>query len=377
MPATDLLRTPLYALHRQGDAKFVAFAGVEMPLHYATGIIKEHLHTRSHAGLFDVSHMGTIRVRGTEAAAWLETLLPVDVCGLGVGQQRYALLTNAAGGVVDDLMVQNLGGEFRLVVNAGRKHADLAHLQQHLAAHPAAVELEMLEKCALLALQGPKSAQILGEVAGENLDEFPFMAVRKMALAGADCTVSRSGYTGEDGFEIALAETHAEKLARYLLAHSAVQWVGLGARDSLRLEAGLCLYGHELDATTTPLEADLGWAISKIRRSDGARAGGFLGADVILAQLDAPNSRDRVRVGLQPEGRAPVREGAVLLAADGAEIGRVSSGGFSPSLQRPICMGYVPPQYAKADTRLHAMVRGRNLPLTVVKLPFVAHNFKR
>ena len=366
--------TPLHALHLQHGAKMVPFAGYEMPVNYPDGIIKEHRHTRQFAGLFDVSHMGQIDISGVapeKTAAALETLMPMDILSLPPYRQKYALLTNPEGGIIDDLMVQNLGERFVLVVNAACKANDFAHLQPHF---DGAAQLQ--DDRALLALQGPAAAVVMARCCDdEQLATMPFMHVREWKIDGVTCIASRSGYTGEDGFELSMAAAHAESVARRLLADDAVQLIGLGARDSLRLEAGLCLYGHDITAETTPVEAGLNWALSKERRSDGKRAGGFPGADIILPQL--PKNIARRRVGLLPAGRAPVREGAVLQDIDGNSIGLVTSGGFSPSLGHPISMGYVTPEHAVIGTDLQALVRGKPLPLTVAKLPFVATNFYR
>ena len=376
-------RTPLFALHQEYGAKMVAFAGYEMPVHYADGIRAEHLHTRAAAGLFDVSHMGQIHVRGADAAPALETLLPVDLLALPAGRQKYGIFTNAQGGILDDLMVQNRGDHFVLVVNAACKNEDFTHLQQ-LAGR---VELEYREDLALLALQGPAAAAALAELSehaaaelGENLRDMKFMEVREIGIAGARCVVSRSGYTGEDGFELSIPAADAERVARRLLAHPQVKPVGLGARDSLRLEAGLCLYGQDITAETTPAEAGLHWAISPARRQGGARARDFPGADIILPQLRNAAGGEQVarrRVGLLPQGRAPVRRGAPLLTADENRLGEVTSGGFGPSLARPISMGYVEAGHAAIGTKLFAQVRGKMLPVTIANLPFVPANFYR
>ncbi len=366
--------TPLHALHLQHGAKMVPFAGYEMPVNYPDGIIKEHRHTRQFAGLFDVSHMGQIDISGVapeKTAAALEALMPMDILSLPPYRQKYALLTNPEGGIIDDLMVQNLGQRFVLVVNAACKANDFAHLQPHFDGNA-----QLQDDRALLALQGPAAAAVMARCCDDDqLATMQFMHVREWKIDGVTCIASRSGYTGEDGFELSMAAAHAESVARRLLADDTVQLIGLGARDSLRLEAGLCLYGHDITAETTPVEAGLNWALSKERRNDGERAGGFPGADIILPQL--PNNISRRRVGLLPEGRAPVREGADLLDADGNSIGLVTSGGFSPSLGHPVSMGYVTPEHATTGTKLQALVRGKPLPLTVVKLPFVAANFYR
>jgi aminomethyltransferase len=376
---TSLKQTPLHALHLARGGKMVPFAGYDMPVQFATGVLKEHLHTRASAGLFDVSHMGQIALRAKsgkleDAAAALERLVPQDILGLPPGRQRYALFTNDAGGILDDLMVANAGDRLLLVVNAACKSADEAHLRAHLADE---CIIEPLADRALLALQGPKAAEVLDALAPETAT-MRFMDARPLTLMGHDCFVSRSGYTGEDGYEISIAADAATAFATALLDHPAVWPIGLGARDSLRLEAGLCLYGHDIDTATTPVEAALAWAIQKVRRNGGARAGGFPGADIILSQLET--SAPRRRVGLRAEGRAPVREGARLYAdADSAApIGTVTSGGFGPSLGAPVAMGYLPATDGTglAD-KVFADVRGQRLPMTVSPMPFVPHGYKR
>ncbi|MDF3932823.1 glycine cleavage system aminomethyltransferase GcvT [Pseudomonas citronellolis] len=368
----SLAKTPLYDLHLELGAKMVPFAGYEMPVQYPLGVLKEHLHTRAQAGLFDVSHMGQLRLRGADAAAALESLVPVDILDLPLGQQRYALFTNAEGGILDDLMVANAGDHLFLVVNAACKEQDLAHLRQHIGDR---CEIESLfDSHALLALQGPAAVEVLGRFA-PAVKALTFMQVATLELLGVPCSVSRSGYTGEDGYEISVPAAHAETLARALLAEEEVQPIGLGARDSLRLEAGLCLYGHDMDSATTPVEASLGWAISKVRRADGARAGGFPGAERIFAQ-----QREGVpskRVGLLPQERVPVREGAEIVDAQGAVIGKVSSGGFGPSLGAPLAMGYVARAQAALDSEVFAMVRGKRVPMKVARTPFVPQRYYR
>jgi aminomethyltransferase len=375
---TKLKRTPLYDLHVRLGARMVAFAGYDMPVQYPSGIIKEHLHTRAAAGLFDVSHMGQIALRSRsgrleDAARALETLVPGDIVGLPVGRQRYTLFTNASGGVLDDFMVSNRGDHLMLVVNAARKAFDESHLRANLAN---SCEIEPLADRALIALQGPKAEAVLAAHAPE-MRAMNFMDVRAVALLGAPCSVSRSGYTGEDGFEISVPARAAEALCEALLRDPAVAPVGLGARDSLRLEAGLCLYGSDLDETTTPVEAALERTMPKARRAGGARAGGFPGAAAILRQF--ADGAERRRVGLKPEGRAPVRSGAFLFRAenDATPIGNVTSGGFGPSLNAPIAMGYVARDASAPGTRLFADVRGKRLPVTVAALPFVPTRYKR
>jgi aminomethyltransferase len=376
-PAGALKRTPLHALHLRLGGRMVPFAGYDMPVQYASGIIKEHLHTRSAAGLFDVSHMGQIMLRPhfgdiADAARALETLAPGDIAGLAPGRQRYTLLTNGSGGILDDLMVANHGNGLMVVVNASRKDFDEAHLRSHLSP---SCTVERLNDRALLALQGPAAEAVLAALALE-LAAMRFMDVRAVTLLGAPCFVSRSGYTGEDGFEISVPAEAAEPLCEALLRDPAVAPAGLGARDSLRLEAGLCLYGADIDETTTPVEAALDRTIPKVRRTGGERAGGFPGADTILSQLAGGVSRRRV--GLRPEGRAPVRSGAALFRNEGdaARAGVVTSGGFGVSLDVPVAMGYAPPDAAAPGTLLFTELRGKRLAMTVSKLPFVPARYK-
>lgn len=373
-----LLQTPLYRLHVERGARMVAFAGYEMPVQFPDGIIKEHQHARSAAGLFDVSHMGRVLLRpksgGVEdASRTLESLVPVDVLALPEGRQRYAVLTNESGGILDDLIIARRRDHLALVVNASRKYADLAHLRANLEA---TCEVIAQFDRALLALQGPQSEAVLARLAPE-VASMRFMEMRTVALLGERCEVSRSGYTGEDGFEISVAAEAAEALARRFIDDPAVRPIGLGARDSLRLEAGLCLYGHDLDETTTPVEAALEWVIQKRRRAGGARAAGFPGADIVLKQL--AEGAPRRRVGLRPEGRAPVREGTRLYAAetDSTPVGTVTSGGFGPTVGAPIAMGYVNTAHATADALLFAELRGRRIPVQVASLPFVPNRYKR
>jgi aminomethyltransferase len=375
---TPLKHTPLYALHVALGGKMVPFAGYEMPVQFPAGVLKEHLHTRASCGLFDVSHMGQIRLtaksgRNEGAALSLERLVPQDVVALAPGRQRYAQFTDDAGGILDDLMVANFGSHLFLVVNGACKEDDEAHLRERLSD---LCLIEPLADRALLALQGPKAAAVLTKL-GADVSAMRFMDAGPHQVAGLDCFVSRSGYTGEDGFEISVSAGHAEQLAKLLLADTDVLPIGLGARDSLRLEAGLCLYGHDIDTTTTPVEAALEWSIQKSRRHGGARAGGFAGAEMILSQL--ANGAPRRRVGLRPEGRAPVREGAPLFADDTSplQIGSVTSGGFGASLNAPVAMGYLPAAFARLDTRLFAEVRGQRLPLRVTATPFVPNTYKR
>lgn len=374
----SLKRTPLYDLHVSLGGKMVPFAGYDMPVQYPAGVLKEHLQTRSAAGLFDVSHMGQIALRPKsgkveDAARALERLVPQDILAIAPGRQRYAQFTNADGGILDDLMVANFGDHLFLVVNAACKAEDEAHLRAHLSDDCA---IESLEGRALIALQGPKAEAVLAKFCAEA-PSMTFMDAGPHEVAGLDCFVSRSGYTGEDGFEISVPAADAERLAKMLLDNPDVMPIGLGARDSLRLEAGLCLYGHDIDTATTPVEAALEWSVQKSRRSGGARAGGFPGAEKILTHFD--HGASRRRVGLRAEGRAPVREGALLFAdgAAGEPIGKVTSGGFGPSLNAPVAMGYVPKSLSALGTRIFAEVRGQRLPLTVAAMPFVKNTYKR
>lgn len=366
------LKTPLYQTHLDAGAKMVPFAGYEMPVQYGLGVKKEHLHTRDAAGLFDVSHMGQLRLIGADAAKALEALVPVDIIDLPQGKQRYAFFTNEAGGILDDLMVANLGDHLFVVVNAACKAQDIAHLQAHL---PESVTLEVIEDRALVALQGPKAVDVLARFAPE-VSTMHFMDVKQLTVAGIDCIVSRSGYTGEDGFEISIPNVHAADLAQKLTVEDEVQWIGLGARDSLRLECGLCLYGHDLDTTTTPVEASLLWAVSKNRRLGGERAGGFIGDKVILEQIET-KAVSRKRVGLVGQTKAPVREGVKLYDADDNEIGVVTSGTAGPTAGKPVSMAYVKTEFAALETEIFADVRGKKLPMIVTKMPFVPQRYYR
>ncbi len=375
---SHLKHTPLHALHLSLGARMVPFAGYDMPVQYPEGVLKEHLHTRAAAGLFDVSHMGQIGIRPKsgrveDAALALERLVPVDVLGLAEDRQRYGLFTNAEGGILDDLMIANRGDHLFLVVNAACKDADFAHLKRGVGD---TCEVTLLDDRALLALQGPRAEAVLGEL-WADVASMRFMDVTEADLHDVSCIISRSGYTGEDGFEISVPAASAVDVAQRLLEHPDVMPIGLGARDSLRLEAGLCLYGNDIDTGTTPVEASLEWAIQKSRRSGGTRAGGFPGADRILAEF--ADGVSRRRVGLKPEGRAPVRGGAKLfIDAEGKQAaGTVTSGGFGPSVDGPIAMGYVDAEHAENGTRLFAEVRGKYLPLTVSALPFVKQTYKR
>ena len=373
----DLLRTVLHDLHVRLGARMVPFAGYEMPVHYPMGVLKEHLQTRASAGLFDVSHMGQVRVRPrsgvlSHAALALETLVPIDVLGLPEGRQRYGMFTDAAGGILDDLMIANRGDHLFIVVNAGCKQADVGHMQAHLAG----CEVTPVNDRALLAVQGPAAEAVLERLV-PGAAALRFMAVATLHWRGVPLWVSRSGYTGEDGYEISVPEAEAPAFAGALLADPAVAPIGLGARDSLRLEAGLCLYGHDIDTTTSPVEASLGWAIQKVRRAGGARAGGFPGAARILRELDS--GAQRARVGLLPVGRAPMREGTGLFAAaeGGDSVGRITSGAFGPSIDHPMSMGYLPTGLAEPGTTVFAEVRGKRLAATVTRLPFRPATFKR
>ena len=369
--SADLLKTPLHALHIELGAKMVPFGGYDMPVQYATGILNEHKHTRAAAGLFDVSHMGQVLLKGDGADAALESLVPVDIVDLPVFKQRYALFTNEQGGILDDLMVTRRENDLFVVVNAACKNQDIAHMQQHIGAR---CTVQPLPDQALLALQGPQAVTALARL-NADVQKLVFMTGAHVVLDGIDCFVTRSGYTGEDGFEISVPADKAEQLARMLLAQPEVKPIGLGARDTLRLEAGLCLYGHDLDTATTPVEGSITWAIQKVRRAGGARAGGYPGAQVIDAQL--ANGAARKRVGLISTERMPVREGAKIVMADGTEIGVVTSGSPSPSLGQPIALAYVPPALAAVGTELFAVVRDKRVAMTVTTLPFVPHRYYR
>ncbi len=369
-----LHRTPLHALHVELGAKLVPFAGYEMPVQYPAGVLQEHVHTRTHAGLFDVSHMGQVRISGPNAAAAFETLVPIDVMGLQSGQQRYALFTTDTGGILDDLMVAHLDDDLLVVVNAARKEQDIALMQRGLAGK---CRVEPLTDRALIALQGPAASTALQRLA-PAVGAMKFMEVARVTIAGVDCVVSRSGYTGEDGYEISVPSAQAETLARRLLAQPEVKPIGLGARNSLRLEAGLCLYGHDIDATTTPVEGSLVWALSKVRRAGGERAGGYPGAAVIERQIK--EGVVRKRIGLRGLDRVPVREGAELFDgpdASARKIGRVTSGGPAPTFGAPIAMATVETGAAKIGTKLFAEVRRKRVPMEITKTPFVPQRYFR
>jgi aminomethyltransferase len=367
-----MLTTSMYQMHLDAGAKMVPFAGYEMPVSYPLGIKKEHLHTRNNAGLFDVSHMGQIRLSGEGAKAALETLVPVDIIDLPLMKLRYALFTNKDGGVMDDLMVTNLGDDnLFLVVNAACKEADFEHLKSTIGND---CKIEFLQDLALLALQGPKAFEVLAKLE-PSINGMTFMTAKTLEIDGIDCLVTRSGYTGEDGFEISLPAKHAQKLAQLLLSHDEVEWVGLGARDSLRLEAGLSLYGHELDNGHSPVESSLSWALSKVRRSGGERQGGYLGDEIIMNHLDQ-GTKLKV-IGIQPEGRMPVRHGALIEDDLGNEVGKVTSGGFGPSLEKPIAIARVKTQYIENQPKLFALVRDKKIAVEIVRLPFVKQNYYR
>lgn len=382
--AEQLLKTPLYGLHVELGARMVPFAGYSMPVQYPAGLMAEHRHTRNAAGLFDISHMGQLRLVGPDAAAAFETLMPVDVIDLAPGKQRYGLLLNDEGGILDDLMFFNEGhGSIFVIVNGACKVADIAHIQQKIGAR---CDVQPMPDHALLALQGPQAAAVLARLS-PGIERFVFMTGGAVQIGGIPAFATRSGYTGEDGFEISVAGQNAEALARLLLAQPEVEPIGLGARNSLRLEAGLCLYGNDIDATTTPVEASLNWAIQKVRRTGGAREGGFPGAARVLAQLAAAtagaaghtdhDTLKRKRVGLVALERVPVRDGTVLQSFEGKDIGFVTSGLLGPTADRPIAMGYVATAYSEPGTRVQAIVRGKPVPMEVSTLPFVPTRYYR
>lgn len=374
---TESKHTALYDFHVSLGAKMVPFAGYDMPVQYPLGVMKEHLHTREKAGLFDVSHMGQAFLYADDGifetvAKFLETLVPCDVSGLEPGQQRYTQFLKADGGILDDLMVSrlNMGGHTHwvyLVVNAGCKDQDYAHIQAHL---PENIQLKISEKLSLIALQGPKAPEVVAQYLPEAMS-MPFMSSLDTQINGISCHISRSGYTGEDGYEISAKHEDIVALSELFMAHDDVEAIGLGARDSLRLEAGLCLYGHDIDTTTSPVEAGLAWSIQKHRREEG----GFLGAERV--QKDLAERPSRRRVGIQPLGRAPAREGTIIQSVGGKDIGVITSGGFGPSVSGPVAMGYVERKYAKSGTEVQLIVRGKAKPAKTVKLPFVPNNFYR
>jgi aminomethyltransferase len=374
---TTLKKTPLTALNIELGGKMVGFAGYEMPVQFPEGVMKEHLHTRAKAGLFDVSHMGQVILKPKsgkveDAALALERLVPVDILGLKPGRQRYALFTDAQGGILDDLMVANRGDHLFVVVNAACKEQDVAHMRANLSD---LCEVTELTDRALVALQGPAAESALAALA-PDVAAMAFMDVRGVTILGVDCIVSRSGYSGEDGYEVSVPEAKAVEFVRSLLANSDVHPIGLGARDSLRLEAGLCLYGNDIDTGTTPVAAALEWAVQKVRRTGGARAGGFPGADVILPQFDSGAAQRRV--GIAPEGRAPIRGGDLFQdETSTAPVGRITSGGFGPTVNAPVAMGYVATNLSEPGTRLFVDLRGKRVPVSVATLPFITPGYKR
>ncbi|MEY3762721.1 MAG: glycine cleavage system protein [Pseudomonadota bacterium] len=384
-----LLKTPLYDLHVALGARMVPFAGYTMPVQYPSGLVAEHHHTRNHAGLFDVSHMGQLRLVGLDAAAAFETLMPVDVIDLAVGKQRYGLLTNEAGGIIDDLMFFKVAeDEIFVIVNGACKAGDIAHIQQHIGNR---CQIITMPTHGLLALQGPQAVTVMARLT-PGIEKLVFMTGGRFNIAGADCFVTRSGYTGEDGFEISVSAEQTEMLAKALLAEPEVKPMGLGARNSLRLEAGLCLYGQDIDATTNPVEAGLGWAMQKVRRAEGARAGGYIGAtNIIAAQaINTPASVQnepkngqllakslKKRVGLVALDRVPVREHTELQDLNGKRIGEVTSGLLAPTIDKPIAMGYVSAEFSAVGTRINAMVRGKVVAMEVASMPFVPNRYFR
>jgi aminomethyltransferase len=369
----DLQQTPLHALHLELGARMVPFAGYAMPVQYPMGVLQEHHHTRSSAGLFDVSHMGQLTISGPDAAAALESLMPVDVMGLGVNKQRYGLLLNDQGGIIDDLMFVNRGRDLFVIVNGACKHGDLAHIVERIGQR--CTVTPQFDR-ALLALQGPLAVSALQRLL-PGVENLVFMTGHAFTWNGADLYITRSGYTGEDGFEISVPAAQADAFARTLLGQPEVKPVGLGARNSLRLEAGLCLYGNDIDTTTTPVEAALNWAMQKVRRTGGERAGGFPGADLVLAQMDGTQALARKRVGLVALERVPVREHTELQDLQGETIGEVTSGLLGPSADKPVAMGYVKPGFSTIGTRIQALVRGKAVPMEVAAMPFVPNRYFR
>ncbi len=381
-PTAPLQHTPLHDLHLRLGARMVPFAGYAMPVQYPSGLMAEHKHCREAAALFDVSHMGQVKLFGVDAAAALETLVPMDIIGLGEGKQRYAFFTNTAGGLMDDLMVtrparadagdaENGFGDLFLVVNAGCKDADIRHLQTRIGRR---CRVQPLPDRALLALQGPQAVAALARL-NPAVTQLVFMTGGAFDLVGSRCFVTRSGYTGEDGFEISVPASHAEALAEALLAQPEVKPAGLGARDTLRLEAGLCLYGHDINEQTSPVEAGLSWAIQKVRRPGGAREGGYLGTPVVERHLSG--SAARKRVGLLGQERVPVREGCAIVDAAGTPLGTVTSGTLGPSVNQPVAMAYLPLTHTAPQTLVYAEVRGKRLPMHVVPMPFHPHRYHR
>ena len=373
MSQEELQKTPLHALHLELGARMVPFAGYSMPVQYPAGLMAEHKHTREAAGLFDVSHMGQLRLVGPDAAAAFESLMPVDVIGLAPGKQRYGLLLTDEGTIIDDLMFVNRGDDLFVIVNGACKAGDIAHMQQRIGQR---CQIIPLPDRGLLALQGPKAVDALKRVV-PGVEKLVFMTGAAFDWQGADLYITRSGYTGEDGFEISVHESKADAFARALLAQPEVKPAGLGARNSLRLEAGLCLYGNDIDTTTTPVEAQLNWAMQKVRRTGGARAGGFPGADKVLGQLDGSVPVQRKRVGLVALERIPVREHTELQDERGQRIGEVTSGLLAPTIDKPIAMGYVDSSCAGAGTRVNAIVRGKAVAMEVAPMPFVPNRYWR
>ena len=371
--SADLFNTPLNALHLELGARMVPFAGYSMPVQYPMGLMAEHHHTRSEAGLFDVSHMGQLRLVGPDAAAAFESLMPVDVIDLPVGKQRYGLLLTDEGTIIDDLMFVNRGTDIFVIVNGACKVNDIAHIQSRIGAR---CQVIPMPERALLALQGPKAVNALSRLV-PGVEKLVFMTGASLSWQGADLIITRSGYTGEDGFEISIHNDHVDAFARALLAQAEVKPIGLGARNSLRLEAGLCLYGNDIDTSTTPIEAGLNWAIQKVRRTGGARAGGFPGADLVLGQLDGTRALTRKRVGLIAQERVPVREHVELQNTQGQKIGEVTSGLLGPTANVPVAMGFVDTASAALGTVVNAMVRGKAVPMTVSAMPFVPNRYYR
>ena len=366
-----LKQTPLHAMHVRLGARMVPFAGYDMPVQYPLGVMKEHLHTREFAGMFDVSHMGQVELHGSDAAAALECLCPQDFIGLAPGKQRYGFFTNEVGGILDDLMVFNAGTHLHVVVNAACKDVDIAHLRNHIGHR---CEIRVRDDLALVALQGPRAVAALANAAPE-ISALTFMTGGNFTVFGIPCQITRSGYTGEDGCELSIPAAQIEHFCQLISQNSDVKMIGLGARDSLRLEAGLCLYGHDIDTTTTPVEANLNWAMQKVRKPGGARAGVYPGASFIEDHIT--NGAPRVRVGIAPQTKVPVREGATLHNANGKQVGIVTSGGFGPTANVPVAMGYVNTLHAAVGTELNAMVRDKPVPVKVAAMPFAVHRYFR
>lgn len=381
MSTSELKKTPLHALHLELKARMVPFAGYDMPVQYQAGIKQEHLHTRAQAGLFDVSHMGQFLIQGKDAIAELEKLIPVDLHSLADNAQTYGAFTNASGGILDDLIICRWSEDcFYLVVNAACKDQDLEHLRQHLTN----LDIQNLDDRALLALQGPAAKGVMAEIAPDiNITKLIFMTSTKCTIAGVECYISRSGYTGEDGFEISVPASAADALARQLLNFEQVEAIGLGARDTLRLEAGLCLYGHDMNTDTTLVEAGLSWSIAKSRRSSGSKAGGFPGANEIFIQMidGTFQKQQKQRVGLLVEGRRIIREGSEIYDADNHIVGIVTSGGYSPTLEAPIAMAYIKTEIITSlttqPTTIHAKVRDTIVPVNIHSMPFIPHHYFR